>query len=265
MREKLSRKRAQVRQLLGQPAGFFTQYDFASSVVPIEEYPAFTEACQRADLTPVFEALRDPILHADPFFTAETDHLPPLDAVIDYAVLGCTRPAKVLEIGSGRSTHVICRALADLGRGEVTCIDPAPRLDIGALPVTMHRRVAAVEDVALVANLEAGDVLYIDSSHILQPGTDCDIQLNLMFPRLRPGVVVHLHDIFLPYAYPREWAPRNWNEACGLAPWVMSGAFEVVFPTFFVASTRPDELYGAAPAFVRRSEYPGASFWMRKR
>jgi len=265
LRTRFSRLRARIKDAIGQKAGFFVQYDYAASVSRLEFYPAVAELCAQVDLAPVLAQLDSEAVRTDPFFRDRTGHLDTLDALIDYAVVRWARPAHIIEIGSGRSTHVLSRAVADNGTGAITCIDPAPRLDIDALPVTMHRRLASLDDVALVAELAPNDILFIDSSHILQPGTDCDIEFNLMFPALKSGVIVHVHDIFLPFAYPPNWYPRNWNEACGLAPWILSGAFEVVFPTYYATQETAGQLYAAMPDYTRRGPYAGGSFWLRKR
>lgn len=204
-------------------------------------------------------------VRSDLFFRESTGHLRTLDALIDYAMVRWSKPQRIVEIGSGRSTHILNRAVADNGFGQIECIDPAPRLDITNLPVRLHKRVTSKDDVGLVSTLEANDILFIDSSHILQPGTDCDIEFNLMFPELKSGVIVHVHDIFLPFAYPAKWSDRNWNEACGMAPWVLSGAFEILFPTYYATQELADELYQAMPDYARRGAYAGGAFWMRKR
>ena len=264
-RESASRIRAMIKTMLGKKSGFFVQYDFASSVEPITLYPDFAVKCSQANLAPILAMLDCDAVRNDPFFKDNTSHLDTLDALVDYAMVLWSKPQRIVEIGSGRSTHVLNRAVSDNGFGQIECIDPAPRLDIASLPVKLHRRVASKDDVALVATLQTNDILFIDSSHILQPGSDCDIEFNLMFPVLQSGVIVHVHDIFLPFAYPPGWSERNWNEACGLAPWVMSGAFEVLFPTYYATQERADELYAAMPGYARRGAYAGGSFWMRKR
>jgi predicted O-methyltransferase YrrM len=264
-RSSASRLRALIKTMLGKDAGFFIQYDFASSVERLPLYPALAEKCSRVDLAPFLAMLDSDAVWNDLFFRESTEHLGTLDALVDYAIVRWSKPRRIVEIGSGRSTHILNRAIADNGYGQIECIDPAPRLDIANLPVILHRRVACKDDVILVSTLEANDILFIDSSHILQPGTDCDIEFNLMFPELKSGVIVHVHDIFLPFAYPQEWNDRNWNEACGLAPWVLSGAFEVLFPTYYATQERHDELYNAMPDYTRRGSYAGGAFWMRKR
>lgn len=265
LRTRLSRTRALARTLTGKKGGFFIQYDYAESVKRVDCYPALERRCEAADLQPVLAQLDDKAVREDPFFRESTNHLDTLDALVAYAMIRRARPQRIIEIGSGRSTHVLCRAVADNAEGEITCIDPAPRMDIEDLPVTIERRVLEVGDVELVRSLQANDVLYIDSSHILLPGTDCDIEFNILLPELAPGVIVHVHDIFLPYAYPPDWDARNWNEACGLAPWILSDAFEVVFPTYWASREREEEMYAAMPDYARRGDYPGGSFWMRRR
>ncbi len=251
--------------MMGKKAGFFIQYDFASSVERLEFYPAFAEKCSHVDLAPILAMLDSEAVKSDLFFRESTGHLGTLDALVDYAMVRWSKPQRIVEIGSGRSTHVLSRAVSDNGFGQIECIDPAPRLDIANLPVKLHKRVTSKDDVGLISTLEANDILFIDSSHILQPGTDCDIEFNLMFPELSPGVVVHVHDIFLPFAYPAGWNDRNWNESCGLAPWVLSGAFEVLFPTYYATQELNDELYEVMPNYARCGAHAGGAFWMRKR
>lgn len=261
-RKWLSKKRALFGALLGQRTGFFTQYAFMDSVRRIERYPAIEALCRAADIQPILDALAG-VDASDEFWFAESRHLGPLDAVLNFALVSTVKPKRIIEIGSGRSTHILARAAPE---ATITCIDPNPQQDIETLPVVFERRTLKPDDAELAAQLEAGDILYIDSSHILQPGTDVDIELNLMFPALKPGVVVHVHDVFLPWGYPVEWDARNWNEVSGLIPWIASGAFEIVLPSYFVAQTRAGDLRVAVPAFMAHCPNTASGgFWLRKR
>lgn len=267
-RKWLSRKRAVAEALLGKRTGFFVQYGYMDSIKPVPVYPDIARRCGEADVTAVLDVLAasDGMFASDPFWRVVTRHLGVLDAIIDYAVVRAFKPARLIEIGCGRSTQVLARAVRDNGSGNIVCIDPVPRLDIGDLPITFHQRTLALDDDRLVGELDRDDVLFIDSSHILQPGTDVDIEFNLLLPALRPGVLVHVHDVFLPWGYPPEWSPRNWNEVCGLIPWISSGAFEIVCPSYFLLRERPAQLRGAMPTFFPSIADPVAgSFWMRKR
>jgi hypothetical protein len=219
----------------------------------------------------MLDAMRqhDAVLASDFFFASDSRHLGPLDAAINYCIVRDLKPARIVEIGSGRSTEILARAVGDAGRGgRIISIDPAPRLDITRLLVSFEARTLHVDDIALGRSLERDDILYIDSSHILEPGTDVDIdiELNVLLPALKPGVVVHVHDVFLPWGYPQDWSARNWNEVSGLTPWVASGAFEMLFPSYFMARDRTADLTDAIPAFMaRNSQNAPGGFWMRKR
>ena len=262
VRIRLSQIRALLGMVVGRRTGFFAQYDYADTVEPIPVYPGIDALCESCDPGPILDVLRQADF-SDPFWREDTRHMGLVDAAVDHAVLRHLGVRRVLEIGSGRSTHVIARSIAR--DGSITCIDPAPRLDISRLPVRFEKRVLRPDDAELAATLGEGDCLFIDSSHILQPGTDVDIEFNLLFPALRPGAVVHVHDIFLPYAYPAGWRGRSWNEAQGLAPWLLSGAFEIIFPTHWLLVRREDAMRAALPAGTDCSPYTAGSFWIRKR
>ena len=117
-------------------------------------------------------------------------------------------------------------------------------------------------DASEAAALEAGDVLFIDSSHIMLPGMDVDIQFNRLFPRLKPGVLVQVHDIFLPDDYPDDWRARNYSEQNALIGWIVSGYFEIVWPGRYVLTRHPHELKAALGEFLIRDA--AGSLWLRK-
>lgn len=141
------------------------------------------------------------------------------DADALYAMLRHLKPARMIEVGSGNSTLVAAKALArNAGEGRPCthiCIEPyeKPWLDsVGAQVI--RERVERV-DPALFASLQAGDVLFIDSSHVIRPFGDVLTLYQGVIPRLAPGVVVHAHDIFTPFDYPEKWLRadrRLWNE-----------------------------------------------------
>lgn len=254
---------------LGIPKGFFVQYDYISGIVPIAEYPGILTACQQADLKPVFNQLpaTAEAVKKDPdFWNRNTNHLGPLDSAINYTITRLTKPSRILEIGCGRSTEILARAVMDGGLdARITCIDPAPRLDISNLPVQFERRLLQLSDADLVSTLEPNDMLYIDSSHILQPGSDVDLEFNILFPVLKSGVIVHVHDIHLPWGYDTSWNDKNWNEACGLMPWILSGAFEIVFPVRYAQVVHEKELIETMPDYLGPKLATGGSMWLRKK
>lgn len=188
-----------------------------------------------------------------------------LDACVVYTGISHFAPRRVLEVGSGNTTHFIARAVADHRLDtEVTCIDPEPRRDIEELPVTFERRVLEPSDVDRIASLESGDVLFIDSSHFMQQGFDVDILFNRGFPALQPGVIVHVHDVFLPYGYPTGWKELRFNEQQALVGWLLSGYFETLFATQYVWRDMADELRHTCRTFRPDLKGDGGSLWLRK-
>jgi len=249
---------------LGLKTGFFSEYRYMDSVVPLARYPAVELECESSDYAERITALAVNDF-SDPFWQRHTSHLGRIDAAVAYTMVKLARPEKIIEIGSGRSTQVLARAVVENGSGSITCIDPAPRISIDDLPVEFHRRTLLPSDAEMIADLSPGDILYIDSSHILHPGTDVDMQLNLLFPRLAKGVIVHVHDIFLPYDYPPVWASRGWNEAIGVAAWIAAGGFDVLFPVHYALIQHAATMQNALGDLAEAVPFAGGSFWMRKR
>ncbi len=196
----------------------------------------------------------------------DQDWFPTLDAAIAYTMVRTLRPARIVEIGSGHSTRFLARALRDEGAGgRLTAIDPAPRAVIEGLPIDIVGATVGTVDRGLFDSLAAGDILFVDSSHILMPGTDVDDVLNRILPRLPSGVIVHFHDIFLPDDYPRAWAWREYNEQGGVAPLLHCGAYAPLFASHFAASRMYERI--ADSVVARLPAKAGAlpsSLWLRK-
>jgi predicted O-methyltransferase YrrM len=259
-----------------QGRGFFVPYPHAAAVdrdvgvySPLyerferqrSEFEAVVERIER-DCAPALAGFgRGP---SDPRWS--TRMFPPRDGAVAYGLLRMHQPRRVLEIGSGNSTLFMARAVADGGFDcEITCIDPAPQLPLRDLNVNHVRRVLLREDEALVGQLGPGDVLFIDSSHIMLQGLDVDIEFNLMFPRLASGTIVHVHDIFLPFPYPSSWELREYSEQNALFGWIYSGFFEVIYPSNFVNQVCGpvwDRLAARVPALGSKG---GGSMWLRRR
>lgn len=167
----------------------------------------------------------------------DQDWFPCLDAAFAYALVRERAPARVVEVGSGHSTRFVVEAARAGGHDiQFTAIDPSPRADIAALEIDCVRQPVQHVGPEIFAALEAGDVLFIDSSHVLMPGTDVDLLLNRVLPNLPAGVLVHVHDMFLPDDYPAEWDWRGYNEQLGVAPLILGGAVEVIWSSRYVRS-----------------------------
>jgi predicted O-methyltransferase YrrM len=215
-----------------------------------------------------------------------------VDADVAYSLVRYCKPKRTVEVGGGYSTRLLAHAMrmnesCDGHRGELITVEPYPdqvmRSGIPGLTRLIPQRVQDVP-LSLFDSLEAGDVLFIDSSHVVTVGSDVVYEFLEIFPRLRPGVLVHLHDIFYPSDYPRE-AVLNflwfWSEQYLLEVLLRSNpASEVVWSSSAMQIFRPDDLQRAFPAwndsylhmphkirrFVptadHRRVWP-SSFWMR--
>ena len=196
----------------------------------------------------------------------DQDWFPRLDAAVAYALVRRRRPARIVEVGAGHSTRFLLRALADGGlQAELTAIDPAPRARLAADGLKLLRRTVQEAGVEPFAALGPGDLLVIDSSHVLMPGSDVDLLLGHVIPALPGGVYVHFHDIFLPDDYPADWAWRGYNEQLAVLPLILAGGWEVVFASHFVATRMAEAV--AASAAGRLPLVPGAresSLWLRR-
>ena len=138
---------------------------------------------------------------------------PPLDAAVLYCVIARRQPRLFVEIGSGHSTKFARRAIEDSGaRTRIESIDPAPRAEIDAICDVISRSPLECIDLARFENLDEGDVLFVDSSHRLLMGSDVAVIFMEILPRLKPGVLVHFHDIWLPYDYPPRWRFFHFSE-----------------------------------------------------
>ncbi|WP_372786633.1 class I SAM-dependent methyltransferase [Phenylobacterium sp.] len=193
----------------------------------------------------------------------------PLDAIALTGMMRAHNPARLVEIGSGVSTKYARRAVERYGlRTRLTSIDPQPRNEIDQLCDEVIRQPLERCDAALFEALEPGDIFFLDSSHRAFQNSDVTVFFLEILPRLKPGVIVHIHDIYLPYDYISGHVHRLWNEQYLLATALLFGAprFEILFPSWFVG--RDPELSAQAATLLRKGpmaelDLYGASFWMR--
>ena len=182
------------------------------------------------------------------------------------------RPARVLELGSGYSTLVSAAACVVNAAGgdpcELVACDPFPAVAAEGLPgLTRLERVAA-QDLPLdrFRELAEGDILFVDTTHTVKLGSDVNFIVLEVLPELRPGVVVHFHDVFLPWEYPRYWVESlglYWSEQYLLQAFLaMNPGYEVLCGLSGLARVRPRVLEELACSW-RPGVSPGA-FWIRR-
>ncbi len=200
-----------------------------------------------------------------------------VDAEVLHCMIRQYRPRHVLEIGSGMSSRVILGALA-LNRqdragepGRLTCVDPYPDEDLLRRPPDdlAEVRASPVQDVPLKVfeDLRAQDVLFIDSTHVARVGGDVEYLFLEVLPRLQTGVLVHVHDIFLPAEFRRDWVLEGklfWNEQYLLHAFLQCNReWEVLWSASYLHRRHPDALRKAFPVYEPAADWP-TSFWLRR-
>ena len=161
----------------------------------------------------------------------------PFDAVALCTLIKRYRPAHYLEIGSGISTCFARHAIKSEGlTTKITSIDPQPRAQIDTICDAVIREGLETCDLSIFENLIAGDILFFDGSHRSFMNSDVTVFMIDVLPRLRPGVIVHIHDISLPWDYDTSFKNWYWNEQYLLAVYMMGNRHRLdpVLPTAFV-------------------------------
>lgn len=193
------------------------------------------------------------------------------DACFYYGAIATLKPKKIIEIGSGYSSALAldARDLLNLDI-KLTFIEPFPETFNKLLSDADHAQVTLIEDkvqnvkVEIFEELERDDILFIDSSHVMKTGSDVCFEIFDILPRLKPGVIVHFHDIFYPFEYPRSWAldeQRSWNEAYALRAFLMyNSKFEVFFFNHYFFLKFPDLANDPSVTFGKNF---GGGLWLR--
>lgn len=215
-----------------------------------------------------------------------------VDAEVAYSIVRDNKPKRIVEVGGGNSTRLLASALrknSEEGEpGELVTIEPEPdpllRRGFPGLSKLIPMR---VQDMPpdYFEQLEAGDILFLDSSHVVALGSDVVYEILEILPRLKPGVLVHFHDIFIPAEYPEKFVKQNlcfWGEQymlqaflCGnrnfrvhWASSMMQLAYpkilRAIFPQWQGSFQRmPERLKTFAPSFDGENVWP-CSFWLEK-
>ena len=180
------------------------------------------------------------------------------DAAVLRAMINALKPHRIIEIGSGFSTACMLDAIDELGLStKVTCIEPyADRLRgllrRGDAPEILEKPVQQVE-LTRFSELQDGDILFIDSTHVLKTGSDIHYELFEVLPSLNPGVVVHFHDLPYPFEYPSQWVFEqnySWNEAYGVRAFLTYNlVFRPLYSNSLMATYEPDLLRSLFPKF----------------
>jgi hypothetical protein len=192
-----------------------------------------------------------------------------LDALVAYCMVRHFEPRLLVEIGSGFSSLILGEGLAKNNNPDLVCIDPSPqdflRHNFPGLDSLIEKRVQDV-DFDFFSQLNSNDILFIDSSHAVKIGGDVNYLFLEVLPRLKPGVIVHIHDIFLPFEYRRDWVMeqfRFWTEQYLLQGFLMfNSEFEVLMANSYLNHYHQEHLKATFPTLP---SWRGGSFWMRRR
>jgi hypothetical protein len=178
------------------------------------------------------------------------------DARAAYAIAVHFNPKRIVEIGCGNSTKWFRKAIRDSSLDTVlTSIDPNPRVEIAGIADTVIRASVIDVDLAVFDTLTSGDVLFCDGSHICFSGSDCCTIFLEVIPRLAHGVLVHIHDVSLPYAgfdryrdVPEELRTHSQSEQFMFATFLLYGGSKILLPVYYLS---------------RKGHIPdaGVSFW----
>jgi hypothetical protein len=204
----------------------------------------------------------------DSQFFLENGWFGSVDAEVLYSVIRRFHPANVVEVGSGFSTRVVRRAIND-GKlnTKITSIDPNPNTNVQPFADEYIR--AAVEDVdalQILNLLKAGDILFIDSSHTVKTGGDVPFLFLEILPRLPAGVLIHIHDIFIPFDYPPEWVIEGWgwNEQYLVHAFLAyNEAFEILWPSSYMWNRQQAAIIEVVPSAAAAGKQP-SSLWLSK-
>ena len=175
------------------------------------------------------------------------------DASAAWALTALARPRRIDEIGSGNSTKFFRHAIEQNALDtKLVCIDPVPRAEISAVADDIHYKSVQHVPPEVFQSLRPGDMLFFDGSHLVVQGSDTQFVFLQILPRLPKGVLVHIHDVNLPYEYRAFYNSRLYGEQYMLAVLlVFAQNWKPLLPVYFLEQT------GRMPV----TDNPGASFW----
>lgn len=203
---------------------------------------------------------------SSPFW--QNGFLPGLDITMLYSIVASSAPSTYIEIGSGNSTKVVAKAIRDHQlQTRIISLDPSPRAEIDQLADVIIRQPFENADLGLFSELKSGDIIFVDNSHRIFPNSDATVFFMEVLPMLPEGVIVHVHDVYLPYDYPQDVCDRYYSEQYALAAFLMANPdkYYTIMPNFYV-SEDPELCTILKPFWdqpeMKDVERHGASYWI---
>jgi hypothetical protein len=199
-----------------------------------------------------------------------------VDALILYVILRELKPSKLVEVGQGFSTRIALAALqrnaSETGaRPRFVSIDPYPRFEEKDIPeeVSLELVQRQLQDLDTRPLLKECEFLFVDSSHVFKFGSDVVFELTTLYPQLQKDAVLHVHDIFSPFDYPRDWMVKDkrfWNEQYALECFLMfNSAFEVYLPVnYLIRDSAKLAQSVQALKLDEKFKFIGSSFYLKR-
>ncbi len=204
-------------------------------------------------------------------FYFENDYYSYTDGIILYSMIRYFKPKRLIEVGSGFSSALMMDTNEQFFDGAIHLefIEPNPKRLYSLFKESDKATIKVTEDlvqhipVSKFQELENGDILFIDSSHVAKTGSDLNYILFEILPSLNKGVLIHFHDIFYPFEYPKEWVygGRNWNENYILRAYLMnSDSYKIIYFSDFMHKKHPDS-FTNMPLCYKNT---GGALWLEK-
>lgn len=195
----------------------------------------------------------------------------PMDLAFLYFFVAKFRPGQYVEIGSGQSTRFARQAVTDHNLGtRIISIDPEPRNTVTRVcDEIIPEGLETLQSLRIFDSLDAGDIVFLDGSHRAFMNSDVTVFMIDILPRLKPGVLIHIHDISWPHDYPEGFRHWYWNEQYLLATWLLAAPekVQVLLPAAYI-ETLPDLVAELTPPAgmesIQVGWQHGGSFWFTK-
>ncbi len=217
----------------------------------------------------IFQGIKDKKFEKDKYNPVyNSGFLPGLDIFGIYTIIQKYKPNTYIEVGSGNSTKIAYKSIKQNNLiTELISIDPHPRAEIDELASKIIREPFENINLDIIFSLKENDILFIDNSHRILPNSDSMVFYLEVLPKLAKGVIVHIHDIYLPFDYPQFMCDRFYSEQYGLAIFLLgnSDRYRPILPNYFISEDK--ELSAILNPLwnhpnLNNVERHGGSFWL---
>ena len=194
------------------------------------------------------------------------------DSMLLYCMMRHLKPHRIIEVGSGFSSAVILDTSEFFFEDDIDCtfIEPHPERLYSLMKPTDSAKNTIIAtnlqdiDISLIQQLQADDILFVDSTHVAKVGSDVNYLFSCIYPALNNGVYIHIHDIFYPFEYPQEWVfeGRTWSEGYLLRAFLQyNNAFEIIAFNDYLRATQYTAVSAIMPLWGKNT---GGSIWLKK-